>query len=515
MLPNEIARRDLRGIHFADEPLPVYLGPIAVSCDDQHDLRVALQLRVAIRVESVDRRAFTDLLMRQREVATTQDVASYLSPFLRGVVQDECASPAATLVAEAYRAGFLDRLRKALDAAAFDAGLIVLPPFRLEVSSPSLQAERQVQAERARAVQRADEQLAQVRHASDVMKEFASLRNAAPEARASSLLERIAPADRSSVLLATLAAGAAESAVETVVAVAGDSLLILGTDATQPKASTLPNSLGPLRSLRTCTIGGRQRLLIGARCGVWLTDPSNPTDSVAYQNRASQSMLGFNAAAIDGEILYATHADAGLVSWHLDNGDTPIAVAARVESAAGARQLQALGEGGVLFTVGNALEILQNGESFRVTGNSTHPIIAIINDGKEPLIVHADGVVSRFESSTRQLRMVATVSGSLSGAALLPWIGGSRLLVARDAGGIECIGLEDSVVHRYRSPYSGAVRAIAAGSAIVVALTNDRQRLMTWNPGEARDPNRDFHISSLVHHRLADVAVIQAAALTA
>jgi hypothetical protein len=70
------------------------------------------------------------------------------------------------------------------------------------------------------------------------------------------------------------------------------------------------------------------------------------------------------------------------------------------------------------------------------------------------------------------------------------------------------VGLEDSVVHRYRSPYSGSLRAVAAQPSTIVAVSNDRQRLLAWSPGEGGMPKSDLNVASLTRHRVADVVML-------
>ena len=490
------------------------IGPFSMQSADHHDMRIALHCSVSVRAQSVDRRAFVESFMRDQVVATQQDLIRFLLPCVRDAVQRECDRAASALLSDAGREALQDRIRTSLDATVFEAGMVLSPPFRLEVESPSLQAERQQQAERARTAERAAVQLEHVRHASEVLLQFETLQKNSPLAHGGQLLEQIAPADRSSILLATLAARAAATPPSTIVAVAGNSLLLIEADRPAPIVIILPDSLGPLRSVRPASFQGEGRLLVGARAGVWLVDPADPLNAAAYHDQSLRSTLGFNSALVSQDgCLYATHADGGLVRWEIGKGDAPAVIKRPTQEGAGARHLRLLDDGCIAFVSDNKLKIVRQ-ETETIEGNSPRPIVALLADEQGLLIVRENGTVERLDRAAKQLHTVATFAGGVYGAALLPWVGTARLLLARDSGVIECVGLEDSVVHRYQSAYGGATRALAAGQSSIVAVTNDRQRLIAWNPGDGRVPQLDLNISSLVHHRVADVVMLAGAGLT-
>src|SRR5215212_4162373 len=96
--------------------------------------------------------------------------------------------------------------------------------------------------------------------------------------------------------------------------------------------------------------------------------------------------------------------------------------------------------------------------------------------------------------------------GAVASAALLPWLGSTRLLLASEEGPVLCVGLEDELVTQYVSPYSG-MKALSAAADVVAGLSGDRQRLVLWNTWNGRQPAADLFVTAIGKHRAADVAV--------
>src|SRR5439155_5067426 len=103
-------------------------------------------------------------------------------------------------------------------------------------------------------------------------------------------------------------------------------LLRISTTESQRNAAQvipLPSDLGPLRSVQSIS-PDRSDLLIGAQLGVLLVDPENPSAATRYRDVGVTSALGFNSAAVAGNILWASHSEAGVVAWQLDAPDQPL-----------------------------------------------------------------------------------------------------------------------------------------------------------------------------------------------
>jgi hypothetical protein len=133
-------------------------------------------------------------------------------------------------------------------------------------------------------------------------------------------------------------------------------------------------------------------------------------------------------------------------------------------------------------------------------------IVNVLHSGERLLVVHRDGIVATHSAATLEAEQEDKRCNEVTSAALLPWIGSARLLLATEERGLLCIGLDDELVSQYLAPYGG-LRDIAAADDVVAGITSDRQRLLLWNTWSPRQPAGDLFIASLAKHRAADVAI--------
>jgi hypothetical protein len=136
---------------------------------------------------------------------------------------------------------------------------------------------------------------------------------------------------------------------------------------------------------------------------------------------------------------------------------------------------------------------------------SNSPIVALLPSDRDLFVVHADGDVVRKDRATLETFDRARYSGTVTAAALLPWLGGVRLLLATADGPVCCVGVDDSLVTQYLSPLRG-LKALAATRGIVAGISDDRQRVVLWNSWDARHPAAEINVTARTRHRVADVA---------
>jgi len=510
--PNEFAVRDGDRIDFRPDPLRVRIELNDLVSADRHDLRCVFEFSSRVGDHPADRKLFVELMMSERPAVTREDVAFHLRPALENSASS-VSQPAVTLLADAGKATFQETLRKAVDAAAFNSGLIILPPFALELTSPTLLRLQRESAQRSRTEQQAAGRLDHLRHAAELLKQFDSIRAAAPSISAGQVLERIAPADRGPLLDAILASNADRTTDQTLYAVAGAHLvkIDLGSEPIGPVAIELPTVLGPLRSVQPADFDGNRRLLIGARGGVLLVDPIDPRAAVAYAEPELNSSLGFNRAIYLAELkaILATHGEAGLVRWDHGNPSCPQSRIRALELAPQAngpvRNIQALDRRAAVCCIGNNLIFLDGNDRGVSSTGSNAPIASIVPDGGRLLAIHEDGSVATVNPETRKIVRIVSHGGEVCAAGSLPWLEGVRLLLASPAGPVDCIGPDDSLVTRFNSVYRG-LRDITASASHVAAVSPDRTRLILWNSWDGRAPIHDLHLISLTRHRIADIA---------
>ncbi|HEV8293300.1 MAG TPA: hypothetical protein VGP94_15295, partial [Tepidisphaeraceae bacterium] len=235
----------------------------------------------------------------------------------------------------------------------------------------------------------------------------------------------------------------------------------------------------------------------------------------AYIDQSVVSQLGFNQALIWNNEIWASHSEAGIVAWKLGQPDRPTLAMRPVNLlGSGAKNLAILDESRLLFSGGNRLMILQrDGTSAepKLSARAAGPdlraeIIAVLPDATRVVVVLKDGHVQIRDRNSLEVLSQERRCGAVASAALLPWLGSTRLLLGTEEGPVQCVGLEDELNTQYVSPYSG-MKALSAAADVVIALSADRQRLVLWNTWNGRQPVADLFVTALAKHRAADVAV--------
>jgi len=403
----------------------------------------------------------------------------------------------------------LDSLRQAADAAAFACGLIVMPPFAIDVQSPSLQREKLEGIQRARAEERAAEQVEHLRRAGELLRQFQSIRESSNGIAPGQVLQQVAPADRGSTLEALLLASSTSQKQATLYAVAGPYLVRVDPSSEAPslRLTALPPTLGPLRSVQPGVIDGKHVLLVGARAGVMVLDPTAPPESAKlFHAPESSSQLGFNSVAYDDtkRLLWATHGEQPITRWNFDDGElVPLPGAA----LSGGRFARILAAGTILYAHGNQLFVIRaNDEMLSAVVPSVmgSPLVGITIEPQRVIAVQQDGAATVLDPSDLSVVESHRRAGGIVAASALPWMGSIRLLLARDDGPVECIGPDDQLVTQYLSPHRG-YKMVAASADMVAAVSADRQRLILWRSWDGRKPIADLHVTGQARHRIADI----------
>src|SRR5213075_1669837 len=152
-------------------------------------------------------------------------VVAHFQPALRAAMAQICGvRPAAELIGSSNQQ-LNESLRAAAQRVAFSCGLEILPPFDLDVQSPSLERQRLESMQRTLAEQRAAGQMEHFQRATELLKQFESIRQAAPQLSPGEVLRQLGPADQGAMLQTLLLAAANEKRSEAAWAVAGPNLL--------------------------------------------------------------------------------------------------------------------------------------------------------------------------------------------------------------------------------------------------------------------------------------------------
>lgn len=534
LLHNELARRDNGRLELRPAPVRVRWNLDDLVTSDGHKLHCAFTCSVAALSDPSEKRMLEEVFLNRAHAVTTQAVAAHFTPGLKAALAKLAGKHTASEWVEAddLKQPTIDALREAARAIAFSAGVDVVPPFDVAFESPTFKSQKLEEMERTLAERRVAGQVEHFERASRLLKQFNDLRAAAPDLSAADVLKQVSPADQG-VMLQTLllAAGKAQSTA-CLWGVAGSSLIKIDGRATPARLEmvTLPAALGPMRSVQPGRVDGRDVLLVGARAGVIAFDPESHA-AQEYADRSIDSQLGFSKAVVFDNQIWACHGDAGVVAWRIGQTEAPVAVIRPVElrgsdappplptmpspttsmnsmstRTAGIRNLTVLDEKRLALSVGPLLTIVSSGGHGRVAvgmpGNAE--IVGLFVDGTRLVVVQDDGLVSIRDRATLAPLGQQRRSGRLTAAALLPWLGSNRLLLATDEGPIYCVGLDDELVTTYLSSHRG-LRVVSAVADLVAAVSADRQRVVLWNSWDGKKPLAELSVSATAKHRVGDI----------
>lgn len=551
LLDNELARRHRHpdgreALELRPQPTRVRWEFDDLAAADGFDLHCAFVASVRPVDDPTERRMLQEVLLGGRPALTHDDVVTHFAPALRAAA----AAAAKLKGAEAWlapdaRGPILDALKAAATKAAFACGLEVLPPFQLDVESPAYEQHSLRAMQRTLAEQQAAGQVEHFARAADLLKRFEDLRQAAPDLPAGRVLEQISPTDRGQMLQTLLLASAKQQGAADLWAVAGEYLVRV--DARDPAAASagaraktalipLPPTLGPLRSVQPARVEGERVLLVGARGGFMVVRPGTGGEPEVYADPAVESQLGFSRVVYLGKQYgYAgCHGEAGIVRWTPGHHSAPVATArperfasnGRAPSppplppdrsgasivtsrAPGPRNLQAIDKSVLAFSVANRVWLMDLGsgdEATQLPPSADGEVIAIVPDagGRHTLVVHEDGAVCTLDHATRELACVQRHGLRLRAAGALPWLGGTRLLLAPEEGPVQCVGADDPLVTQYASGHRG-LRVVTGSADLVAGVSADRQRLLLWHTWDGRTPVAEVYLTGLTKHRVADV----------
>jgi hypothetical protein len=521
---NELARKQDGRLELRPRPLRVRWDLSDLAAADGHELRATFTCSVRALPDASERRMLEEVLLGGRYAISDQDVSRHFEGAIRSAASKAAQKhPAPKWLGNGSSSEMIEAIRSAASAIAFDCGIELLPPFNLDLQSPTYQQQQLRAMQQALAEKQTAEQIEHVHRAGELLKQFQVIRAATPELSPGRVLEQISPADRGAVLQTLLLAAAKKEGADQLWAVAGPYLvnISLNDGPPVPRLNPLPPDLGPLRSVQPVDVQGKRMLLVGARNGFVLVDSQDTANARSFADEANSSLLGFNHVIYwgEGKGFVASHGEAGIVCWHSDQPSVP-AAALRPErlgispplasegsdtsARSGPRNLQVLDGSSLAFSVGGRLFATDVQEVQPLQSASSADIVAILPDDRRLIVVHEDGMICALDRSTRAVSCILRRSNRVRSAGSLPWLGASRLLLADDQGPVECVGFDDQLVTQYQSPHRG-LRAVAGSTDTVAAVSSDRQRLILWRAWDGRQPLTESYLTGLTRHRIADI----------
>jgi hypothetical protein len=531
LMNNELARRENGRIELRPGPVRVRWNLDDLVTADGHKLHCAFTCSTTALADASERRMLEEVFLGRGQAVTTEAVIAHFAPALRAAASKVAGRHNAMEWVEGdFKQPMIEALREAAKSIAFSAGLDILPPFDVAFESPSFRSQKVEEMERTLAERRVAGQVEHFERASRLLKQFRELREAAPELSPADVLRQISPADQGLMLQTLLLAAGKSQSTACLWAVAGNSLVKIDGRATPAtmELAALPQTLGPLRSVQPGRVDGKDMLLVGARSGVMVFDAESRATQ-EYNDPSIDSPLGFSTAVAWAGQIWGCHGDAGVVAWRfgefaapamkirptdlrgpnnpppLPSTPSPTSSFSMSSRTSGIRNLTVLDERRLVLSVGHALTILDPiGGRTTVAMPGGSEVIAMFIDGARVVVVQEDGTVSLLDRATLAPLSQHRRSGRVTAAAMLPWLGSNRLLLASDEGPIYCVGLDDELVTTYLSSHRG-LRILTAAADLVAAVSSDRQRIVLWNSWDGKKPLAELSIASAAKHRVGDI----------
>lgn len=507
---SEIARRENGRVELRPGGLRVRWDLADLTTADGHDVRGSFVAAIRALADPSERRMLEEALLSSRASVTTRDLAEHFAPALHAAANRQVRAQAADVViSDAAKPDLIAALVEAAKPVAFGAGLEILPPYQIDLESPSLRKLQVETMQRQLAEKRATEQVNYLQRSAEMFKQFKALRDSLPQLSPGQILEQMSPNDQADVLRSILQASAKPADGRDLWAVAGPYLVRVDARKSSPKTELLPlpPTLGPLRSVQPAG-SDSNALLVGARSGVMWVDPSKPDEAKLLQHPSVNSALGFNRAVLWNGEVWATHSEAGLVGWSLDQPNEPRVV---VQSGPTSfmpfspKNLQVLDDNRLLGSTGNRLfTVARDGTILPMTLEPRSDIVGLVPADDWVGVVHEDGEICLRDRQSLAAICSQRRCGRITAAAPLPWLGTARLLLATEEGPIYCVGFDDELVTQYASTHRG-LRAVAGTADLVAAVSADRQRLVVWLSWDGRKPATEIHLAGIAKHRVADV----------
>lgn len=516
--------RELLFVRTSPIELQYHVG--GLRSEDGYDFSASVAMSVRIVPERSELESLRRTAMGSANRIDLDRLHRFCEETVRSALSEFASSRSAADLASASTWGAFDAVLDArFKPVGFASGLALGPDPRVTFSSPVYAEARRTEATASLRRQRLEADAALRSAAVEVKKSHLSqLEDVLAKAREladrndgvglAALIKTFDPSQRGDLYQAVAAPGADARRTEAVLIVAGDELLWLDPAALDKavRRQDLSSSIGPLRSVRVRCDGDRRTILVGAARGVHVVDADGgPHDTYPYENGATVRG-GFNAAAIAGDRLFATHSEIGLVAWRIGRpDDQETCLIDLTDGARAVRDVQLDGDGRLWFSVDR-----------RVVGwdpdTDEPPTVADVSGEVTALSVGdgymaaglADGRVLRwpafdFDAAEQvrppgrsRIRSVACMAGG----------GIPRLLVADGSPHLDLQVVGDAYRGEYRA--GTAVRWGFAADDIIVGVDDNRDRLLTWSINTPHEPAATVSIGRLCGHTIQDVALLAA-----
>jgi hypothetical protein len=462
------------------------------------------------------------------------------------------AREAAVLISPISHGEFERVLDERFQPLAFESGLVRTGETQIRFESPQYAEARRTEdaAAARRKQQESEEQLraaaaqARAKHLEELGTLLDQVRSMAAGSggNVADLIKTFDPTRRGALYEGLAALNRSTVQTEAILVVAGEEILAL--DPAGPRQPMhrrpLPRDAGPMRSIRVIQDADKRIVLVGARSGVHVINwPGESTQTHVFQADI-QPRYGFNAAAIVGERIYATHSEIGLVCWPMrgshDRSETVLAspmVDARVppverdtqrrpcvgselcltdvtRGAKAVRDLQVDSIGRLWFSTDHRVVGWTPGSNAAPLLLQTPAVIESLVVAEDCIYAGlADGAVLRWNTSDPSGGPEKVRGPGHSAVGSLAWASGGcvpRLLIADGRSQLDLHVLGDTYRGEYRCEQR--LRWGFAADDYVVGVNDQRDQVLIWRIEEPGQPMASIHIGRLCGHSIQDVALL-------
>lgn len=431
-------------------------------------------------------------------------------------------------LAELAEAGVTAEITKAVEekihAMAFTLGLEITTPPRLEIGGlavermrrlrqdAALHGEEKALREKARASQKAERE-ARLAELGTALDRIETLRRKQQGLGLKELLHSFDVADRADLFCAHLRREAAGTTTRWIIVALSNGLILL--DPKEPtriaRRIALEGVPGAVRSVQLLPEQGS--ILVGAAMGVYSIRPNDFALEREYVVNESEAVRGgFNAAALGGDELVASHSELGLRRWSWADAEPRPPLFP--DLTAGARAVRAVRHDAGRFYAAVDQRIL-------VWPPNRNPAVpeAILDGAKGLITALAVGAPGIFAGTAEGDLLHWRSSESPKPEAIIKGRGRAiESLHILGAEGLYRLGFSDTSIQFYERivgepwalEYSSGgttLRRVEMAPDLLAATNEMRDRLVLFHPGECDHPVATVNVGQLTGHAIQDVCL--------
>jgi len=498
---------------------------------DGFECRASVRLRLSLISERGELLSFAKAVLGSHRVATAAGLVRYVQAAVRAALLQFAAQRDAAAVIDGEAAsGPAAALAEAVEPLCFAAGLVVegAPAARFDSAAyrqvRHAQEEaliRQKEHESARHLQQTLEraQGEHLDHVGTLLSRLQEMAKTSPEVQLPDLIRSFSQQHRGEVYTALFSSPGTTSRTQWVVVAVGEELLYFDARSlgVPNRRFTVVGAAGPVRSIQAfADAAGRPVLWLGAAAGVyrWPIDRAQP-DEVFLVPGTPAVRGGFNAVAVGGDRIWASHSELGLYEW---TTAAPADGRSKFESmtrgASSVRHVQVCGADAFCSIDDRIVRWPAEGVADRPTGvytGSGSALTGLCSSGESLYAGNSDGEVLHW-SVERQHPPEQIHRGRgrpAESVCVLPSHGVRRLLYTDTSPYVHAQVIGDTFACRYEAG-GQTLRRVECAADLLVATNELRDRLIVWSPGRPDRPIDTIGVAALCGRTVQDVCLVPA-----